>query len=423
MGHLINPVSLRLGKTIFWQFSWSSFLKKNFKYLVLQDLQFILFLEWILRLNLFFSLRLVFSHFRLFRLEKKLIFFFYFIDLDWSLTEKKEKALKTKKNIYLDSDFISKKNEDLKLLESSLDHNLITKKNELQDNLYFFVIKLLVKISYLFKKKNNNKTNLYFNLKLLKQILVNINVNLDDLLLENNSLYSQSNLYFLRNKIKMCSIEELLMLRQLIILKKKKIIYRKDDSINSHKEEKELAIQNFFSKLVVNTFFSRLFKYRILKLFKFIFFKGYSFLTNKYKIHNKKKYNCYFYIRLHNKKSLRKTSNLIASSIVELVHYKKLGLKKAVDIIIEKLEFDTMIRGYKIAVSGRLTRNRRGIYVIFKDGNVPLNTLSLPIDYCAKTFITKFGVCGIKVWLNKRISGVTYKNIKSMLSSRSFITN
>jgi hypothetical protein len=78
MGHLVNPISFRLGKTFYWNFVWSTFLKKNYRFLALQDIQFIKLFDWLLSLNTLYQFGVFFSHFKVYRFHGKLIFFIYF---------------------------------------------------------------------------------------------------------------------------------------------------------------------------------------------------------------------------------------------------------------------------------------------------------------------------------------------------------
>jgi hypothetical protein len=55
--------------------------------------------------------------------------------------------------------------------------------------------------------------------------------------------------------------------------------------------------------------------------------------------------------------------------------------------------------GIRIAASGRFTRNQRASLSIFHFGKVPLNTFSVPIDYCFASLPLKFGVGSLKIWI------------------------
>ena len=48
MGHLINPITYRLGKTKFWNFTWANKTKKNYKNFLLEDLNSYKFYKWLI---------------------------------------------------------------------------------------------------------------------------------------------------------------------------------------------------------------------------------------------------------------------------------------------------------------------------------------------------------------------------------------
>ena len=54
MGHIINPITYRLGINLFWTSNWVHYYSfRNFSYLFGTDFQFLLLLEWLF----FFSFR------------------------------------------------------------------------------------------------------------------------------------------------------------------------------------------------------------------------------------------------------------------------------------------------------------------------------------------------------------------------------
>ena len=57
--------------------------------------------------------------------------------------------------------------------------------------------------------------------------------------------------------------------------------------------------------------------------------------------------------------------------------------------------------GVKIRVAGRLGGTEIARAEWHKEGRVPLHTLRADIDYATSEAETTYGVCGIKVWINK----------------------
>ena len=58
-------------------------------------------------------------------------------------------------------------------------------------------------------------------------------------------------------------------------------------------------------------------------------------------------------------------------------------------------------RGIKVSVSGRLGGNEIARTEWLREGSIPAHTLRADIDYATSEAETTYGVCGIKVWINK----------------------
>ncbi len=93
------------------------------------------------------------------------------------------------------------------------------------------------------------------------------------------------------------------------------------------------------------------------------------------------------------------SASLIAQSVCmqieKRVSYKKV-LKRSVSLAMR-----AGAKGVKISCSGRLggAEIARSEYV--KEGKIPLHTLRAKIDYALQTAYTPYGICGVKVWVNK----------------------
>ena len=58
-------------------------------------------------------------------------------------------------------------------------------------------------------------------------------------------------------------------------------------------------------------------------------------------------------------------------------------------------------KGVKVEVSGRLVGTDIARTEKYNEGSVPLHTLRADIDYATSEAETTYGICGIKVWINK----------------------
>ena len=129
---------------------------------------------------------------------------------------------------------------------------------------------------------------------------------------------------------------------------------------------------------------------------RFVFFKGVSktVYRNIIELTENKKLN--FSVVGQNK--FRFNSSLVLNYILI-----KLGQYFSIHEIINPLSYYikglTSISGYKILITGRLTRKERAAVMIRSGKRMPLSTIKANIDYSAGFKIMKFGLVGIKVYL------------------------
>ncbi len=86
---------------------------------------------------------------------------------------------------------------------------------------------------------------------------------------------------------------------------------------------------------------------------------------------------------------------------------RRMPYRRAVKMAIEKAMQSGAI-GVKVTISGRLNGAEIARDELFKEGNVPLQTLRANIQHSKKHAITKFGTIGVQVWVYK---GLVFKKI------------
>jgi hypothetical protein len=59
----------------------------------------------------------------------------------------------------------------------------------------------------------------------------------------------------------------------------------------------------------------------------------------------------------------------------------------------------TLVDGFRIIISGRLTRKERAAYIVHSARSMPLSSSNIRIDYAFDFLIMRFGVVGVKVYL------------------------
>ena len=87
----------------------------------------------------------------------------------------------------------------------------------------------------------------------------------------------------------------------------------------------------------------------------------------------------------------------IASQLEKRVSFRR-AMKKAV-----QSSMRLGAKGVKIMCSGRLGGAEIARTEKFHEGSVPLHTLRNDIDYATAEAQTSYGICGIKVWINKGV--------------------
>lgn len=73
---------------------------------------------------------------------------------------------------------------------------------------------------------------------------------------------------------------------------------------------------------------------------------------------------------------------------------------------------NSKILGYKLQVKGRVNGAKRKRKIIYQEGQIPLNSLNKNIQYTFDEFITKSGVCSIKMWFYLKDINKTKKLFK-----------
>lgn len=105
-----------------------------------------------------------------------------------------------------------------------------------------------------------------------------------------------------------------------------------------------------------------------------------------------------------------------AYSIAESVQgqiQRRMPYRRACKMAMEKA-MQAGAQGVKIKVSGRLNGAEIARSDLFKEGNIPLQTLRADIQLARKHAVTKFGTIGIQVWVYK---GMVFKNVQQIQSA------
>ncbi len=92
-------------------------------------------------------------------------------------------------------------------------------------------------------------------------------------------------------------------------------------------------------------------------------------------------------------------ASLVADNIASQLE-KRISFRRAMKRAVQS-SMRLGAKGVKVEVSGRLGGTDIARTEKYNEGSVPLHTLRADIDYATSEAETTYGICGIKVWINK----------------------
>lgn len=92
---------------------------------------------------------------------------------------------------------------------------------------------------------------------------------------------------------------------------------------------------------------------------------------------------------------------------------RRMPYRRAAKMALEKA-MQSGVKGIKISVAGRLNGADIARSELFKDGNIPLQTLRADVQFAKRHAITTYGTIGVKVWVYK---GMVFKKVTEVQSA------
>lgn len=105
-------------------------------------------------------------------------------------------------------------------------------------------------------------------------------------------------------------------------------------------------------------------------------------------------------------------AHVIAETIVGQIE-RRMPYRRASKMAMEKA-MQSGALGVKISVNGRLNGAEIARGEIFKEGNIPLQTLRANVQFSTRHARTKFGTIGVQVWVFK---GLVFSNVQQAQSA------
>lgn len=115
--------------------------------------------------------------------------------------------------------------------------------------------------------------------------------------------------------------------------------------------------------------------------------------------------------------------NILSKYIIRTIKKKKnnRGYLNFINRILKQyFKMNPKILGYKLQIKGRINGSKRKRKNIFQEGCIPLNSLNKDIKYTFDEFITKAGVCSLKMWFYLKTKK-TFKINKLKKTNKKFI--
>ena len=97
------------------------------------------------------------------------------------------------------------------------------------------------------------------------------------------------------------------------------------------------------------------------------------------------------------------SARLIYNFFIRNLRTRK-SIGRLVNFILSDITLQNNLLGFKVLTSGRFTRKERAFYKWISVKRSPLSTYNSMLDYFAGTYKSRFGICGIKIWLFKKIN-------------------
>lgn len=372
MGHLINPVVYRLGKTKFWKGVWSNKTKKNYKNFLVEDLNFYKFFKWLLSVLNWKNLGISLNDFTLIKNFNSLNICFYFFFKKMTLNfNLKKNFFKFSINSFFVKFFLLKlfNKNFFKIKKILFNKSFFYRKNVLNGKNYFIykkrkILKIFFK-NHILKKKKKNKVRSWFSVFLFKYCFF---------LLKNKWNFRKNSFYFFNSYF-----------FNKIFKKTPFIIFAKKPS--SSLLQKNLLLKNFN----LNFFF------RLLSFFLSFFLK--NIFQHKNIVFNFFQKNVFF---------------LNANALKTMVQFGVTRSRNKVAHIVKKIFRKTkkkiFILGLKIGFFGRYEKKLRNKKVWQIRGSLSPSNINSVLSHKTFSVLLKQGLCGLKIsFLNKMNKNEIFK--------------
>ncbi len=383
MGHLVNPISFRLGISRFWGSNWS-FTNTNYKYKFLMRSEWNIhtFLSRLFSNSFLINSALIYSHSLFIRTADKFICNIFF--WDGLMLETFRDDLNELLYYLYNHNIINKMLVSLSFFDIiSRSFSDFSQKFLLFKNLFlfynFFLSTFLYKMyfSLLLNNKDHTNRKIFFRSDFFFKITLFF-----------VKLKYQMNLCFSKFLFKYKTFCEL----SLFLLRKFVISFKNIFNV----------IDNFAS-MIRNSTVSNNFIILIIQRYLEYFFNLYM---------SKKNLN-YPVITIFHPISHLDITSAFLSRYLAIRLKQRYRLMQALGPVLSNLRRNPNINGYRVTASGRFTKKEIATYEWFRFGSVPTSTLNAKLDFAIMPFVLKYSLCCFKVWIHKKYNKFSIKELSN----------
>jgi hypothetical protein len=391
MGHLVNPVSFRLGISRYWNSRWVAYSSRHkYHFLFKSDWNIFEVVKRFFKLNRFIKESYIFSHCMVVRTNNVSNFFIFFWDgktlqnignFFFEIVKFLFKYRLLRKIAMVISFFFYKQNFDFFLFSFFKNFFFLLKvqKNLLfffKQKLFFFLLYrfYLYPFFFLFNSKKYFLKKFYF---FFYFFLINF-------------FYLFNKTYFL-SMLQTINVFFRVFFFQNFFFVKFFSFFR--FFLNDIYMLRILVYQNPFSQSI---FFRSTGRSRVFSILNFFLRKFISGLGLNYN----------FNLFLLPITKLDYTSIFIGRYLAIRLK-QRYRLMQALGPIFKELKRNRMLDGFRIMCSGRFTKKEIATYQWHRHGSVPLSTLKAHVDFANVPFVMKYSVCSFRVWLHRKVSRIS----------------
>lgn len=441
MGHIVNPISYRLGASRCWNSVWPNDLSMSFSYTTLMksDWDLFLFFKRFFDLKIIMQSGYIFSHVKIIREGKKIFCIVYFYDggsLERSDNMKQILMSKTSQLFSIENMFFISLYSFLRLYQWNSSHVQLLQNfkfsllfNFFEQKRKFVFFKRQIR-SLFFQQLNKIITFfidflliLNLNSMLIKDLhyyFCTISVIANNFI-EDTNFFLNKLIFFLNSSILLTLITDNSLIQ---FFSNFCFVFFKFNILNKN-------FFSFFRKKISDFFLLLRWKmFKKISLISKMLRCGYQFLSfSRYFLHYFAD-NFFFYFRVKTrlinslknmiffllkkntinfskfnivlkKLEVSEINAAIMSKYIAIRLRQRFQLKEALMPMLRHLSNNEYVRGFRIVCAGRFTRKEIALYDLRTYSSVPFSGVASRLDFSLSEVVLKYSICGIKVWLHR----------------------